>query len=272
MIVDAHSHVWAVDPLQYPWQPVGGYVPEVARPASELLAAMDAAGVERAVLVQPTPYGWDNAYLLDAFRDHPHRFSAVCLVDPHSPGSPPELERLVKECGVSGVRFNWSLEPGFSWAGDRLHGLIWESAQALGIPVCLQLAGPQLEQAGAMAARYPRLKIVIDHLGRPEPGGLPGDPGFRRFLALAGHSNCYAKLSGLYYFSREAAPYADAWPLLRAVLREFGAQRCLWGSDFPFVLERWGYAEWLAALTERLELSGPDLDWVLGKTALALGW
>lgn len=233
---------------------------------------MDAAGVERAVLVQPTPYGWDNAYLLDSVRDHPQRFRTVCLVDPHSPESPTSLAHLVEEYGVSGVRFNWNLEPDFPWAVDQHHDRIWGAAQELGVPICLQLVPTQLEQAVGMAERYPRLKIVFDHLGRPEPGSLPEDPGFRRFMALANHSNCYAKLSGLYYFSRKAAPFADVWPLLQTAIRGFGPQRCLWGSDFPFIVERWGYPDWLVTLTERLELTQSDLDWVLGETALGLGW
>ncbi len=82
MIIDSHVHVWVQQPEKYPWQPIGGYVPENEASVEMLLAVMDAAGVEGAVLVQPTPYGWDNSYLLDAAERYPDRFRCVCLVDP----------------------------------------------------------------------------------------------------------------------------------------------------------------------------------------------
>jgi L-fuconolactonase len=272
MIVDAHNHVWVIDRLRYPWQPVGGYLPEISEPVDKLLSIMDASGIDRAVLVQPTPYGWDNSYMVDAVQIYPARLRAVCLVDPHSENSPDQLKGLVDHHGINGVRFNWNLESEFGWSADPAHNHIWEAAQDLEIPVCLQLTCTQIDQAAIIAGRFPGINIVVDHLGRPEPGSDPDSLLFKHFLALAEYSNVYAKLSGLYYFSKQAAPYMDTWPLLKAAMKAFGARRCLWGSDFPFILDRWSCVEMLDTLKGMLEFTLDELDFILGRTAESLGW
>jgi L-fuconolactonase len=272
MIVDAHTHVWVTDADKYPWQPVGGYIPEKEASVSTLLKTMDAAGTERAVLVQPTPYGWDNRYLLDAYHAHPDRLRAVCLVDPHAPDAQGALKRLVEQQGITGVRFNWNLEPAHAWHEDYNHRDLWREVKTLGIPVCLQFIPQQVEMVDALARSFPEVQVVLDHLGRPRPGSAPDEPAFRSFLALAENANIFVKLSGLYYFSSQEAPYQDTWALLQAVVRAFGAQRCLWGSDFPFIDERWSYTALLDMLREKLGFTTGDLGWILGQTASLLGW
>lgn len=272
MIIDSHVHIWKQDPRKYPWQPVGDYIPSTEAPASSLLEVMDATGVDRAVLVQPTPYGWDNSYLLDACSSHPSRFAAVCLVDPHSSQAVEDLKRLVLEQGVRGLRINWNLEPYQVWQQDANHRKLWECLGSLGVPVCLQLTPDHLELAGAMASDYPEVSIVLDHLGRPPAGCDPTEGRFQRFLQLAANQNCHTKLSGLYYFSAKQAPYEDAWPLLQAAIHAYGPRRCMWGSDFPFVVEHWSYQDALFTIQHQLEIRDEDRAWILGETAASLWW
>lgn len=272
MIIDTHTHVWVNDPEKYPWQPVGGYIPEKNAPATSLIKVLDEAGVDRAVLVQPTPYGWDNAYMLAAAREYPERFRTVCLVDPHSPEAAEALERLVQKEAVKGVRIHWTLEPGQMWADELNHRRLWAAAQDLEIPVCLHLSPDQLGLAGLMAGEYPDVRVVLDHLGRPKPGSAPDGPAFQDLLALAGQPNCFVKLSGMHYYSREKVPFSDTWEMLRAVVRAFGAQRCLFGSDFPFVLDHWTYDSLLACIRDQIGFTGEQVRWILGGTASSLGW
>ncbi|MBI4788974.1 MAG: amidohydrolase family protein [Chloroflexi bacterium] len=272
MIIDSHVHVWTLQPDRYPWQPVGGYVPTTEANVSLLLDAMDLAGVDRAVLVQPTPYGWNNTYLLDAAREHPERFRVVGLVDPHSSAAPAKLTRLVRDQRAHGVRLNWNLEPVEVWQDAAMQDELWSCLQALGIPVCIQMTPDYIDLAHSMAARYPEVHIVFDHLARPRTGIGASDKEFARFLQLAEHPNCYAKLSGLNYYSRQRAPYRDVWPLLQAAVEAFGLQRCMWGSDFPFVLQHWSYADALQVVQGKLGASQNDLEWILGLTAKSLWW
>lgn len=269
MIIDSHTHVWTLEPRRYPWQPIGGYIPEAPASYTTLRAEMQSAGVDRAVLVQPTPYGWNNCYLLDVVKTAPDAFRAVCLVDPFSLGGPAELERLVHDHGVSGVRINWHLEKPQRWLDDPAHLALWAKAQQVGAPICLQLTPPYLPLVRTFARRYPGVKIVIDHLGRPEVGSNPTAASFVSFLALCELPQVYVKIAGLYYYSLGAAPYEDTWELVKAAVATFTPQRCLWGSDFPFVDQRWSYPAMIDTLRDLFK-DPQALDWILGKTAETL--
>ncbi len=273
MIVDAHVHVWVQNPAQYPWQPIGGYIPESEAPVEKLLSIMDANGVDGAVLVQPTPYGWDNRYLLDCARNYPDRFRSVCLVDPYSEMGSRSLQALVENHQAQGIRINWNLKPAAEWQNNTHHAVLWETASKLNIPICLQMTSEMTDLLRDFAGRFSKVNIVIDHLGRPKQAVRPTDPDFVDFLNLSQFPNLYVKLSGLYYYSSQsAAPYQDVLPLVQAVFRQYGAQRCLWGSDFPFIEERWSYAAMLEAVKNDWSMTAAELNWVLGGTAYSLWW
>ena len=272
MILDAHVHVWVQNPDRYPWQVIGGYIPETEAPVEALLAVMDAARVDGAVLVQPTPYGWDNSYLLDCARRYPDRFRTVCLVNPLTEEGAVNLKCLVSEFRIAGVRINWNLHPTSIWQANPYHLSLWETISELNLPVCLQMTSDQIGLLAELAGKYPQVRIVIDHLGRPRRGGQPSDPAFAQFLGLAQRANIHVKLSGLNYYSDQQAPYRDVWQLVQSVYRQFGAQRCMWGSDFPFVQEHWSYQLLLSTVQQDWNISAADLEWVLGGTAFKLWW
>lgn len=269
MIIDSHLHLWVNDPQKYPWNPIGGYIPEGDAPLSRYLAVMDANGVDGAVLVQPTPYGWDNAYVLVCKATDLQKFKAVVLVDPLSEQAVSSLQSLVRQ-GADGLRINLQLQPVNSWKSEPFFRL-WEACAAMHLPVCLQANPDYLVLIGDLAERF-HTSIVIDHLGRPESGSDVTSAGFVKLLDLSEKQNIFVKLSGMNYYSAESAPYRDTWELLRAVRVHFGAERCLWGSDFPFVEDHWSFANLLDLLRHHLGFSDSDLDWVMGKTALSLWW
>ena len=271
MIIDSHVHVWVQQPEKYPWSPIGGYVPESEAPAEALLSLMDAAGVESAVLVQPTPYGWDNSYLLDAAKRFPNRFRCVCLVDPMAEDAPQILSQLVEQHGIAGIRINWHIKPVEVWQTDVHHRALWQTVSRLGLPVCLQLTPKYFDLLREMVEEFD-LRVVIDHLGRPKTAASLEDVQFVKLLDLAQDDRIYVKLSGLNYYSGESSPYRDVWPLLKTVYDRFGAQRCMWGSDFPFVQDHWSYAGLLDTVRNGWQFDADGMAWVLGGTALNLWW
>ena len=269
MIIDSHLHLWVNDPVRYPWSPIGGYIPKTEAPLAHYLEVMDANGVDGAVFVQPTPYGWDNSYLLECKQSAPAKFKAVVLVDPLSDQAAESLERLVVD-GADGLRINLHLQPLEKWQ-DSAFSQLWVRCVALDLPVCLQLTPEHLPFVGQLAAEYPT-RIILDHLARPKVGSVPEDDAFHALLHLAEQPNICVKLSGMNYYSAQSAPYRDTWQLLQAVKESFGAERCLWGSDFPFVEEHWSYRENLDIIRNELGFSDQDLDWVLGRTAKSIWW
>src|SRR4051812_35043937 len=91
LVVDAHLHVWSLDAARYPFAPDAPYVPEIPGDTEMLLRLMARSGVDRAVIIQPSCYGYDHRYVTETVRAHPGRFAAACLVDPLAPDAPQQL-------------------------------------------------------------------------------------------------------------------------------------------------------------------------------------
>jgi predicted TIM-barrel fold metal-dependent hydrolase len=95
-------------------------------------------------------------------------------------------------------------------------------------------------QADQMSAMLPLLeatdvRVVVDHCGRPRPGAGLDQPGFAALLRLAATGRVFVKISGYAKFSAQSYPYRDAWPYVQSLIQSFGADYCVWGSDWPFL-------------------------------------
>jgi L-fuconolactonase len=255
-LVDAHCHV---SPIWY-------------EPVETLLFQMDRNSVAQAVLIQLLGQ-YDNGYQQNCLRRYPGRFASVVAIDATRPDAGRELAALVA-AGASGVR----LRPDTRSPGpDPLS--IWRTAEAEQLAVsCVgtseTLSAPAFIE---LVAAVPELPIVIEHLGgRSLPDADEAEAAWRlRVLDLADFPNVYLKVPGL----GELAPRAprlpaeglplDARPaVLGAALERFGPHRLLWGSDFPPVATREGYANALGWVREALGDLPPEAQAaVFGGTA-----
>ena len=124
MLVDAHTHIVAADREAFPLSPAtlpGDWYTESPCSAEGLLAEMDEAGVDLAVLVQPVgAYSFDNRYGATSAAEDPGRFTAACCIDPYGASPAEELERWLDHPGVGGVRF-FALSAERSWLSDPKH-------------------------------------------------------------------------------------------------------------------------------------------------------
>jgi predicted TIM-barrel fold metal-dependent hydrolase len=190
------------------------------------MALLDRLGVARGVLVQPSVYGFDNRCLLDAVEQAPKRLLGIAVPSPEA--RPGDLERL-HEQGVRGVRCNLlnpgGLDPERVWAWRPvLLELAWH--------VELHVPADRMPDLRGFVARF-GVPVVVDHMGRPEPGGLdPEAPGVRALVDLVREGACYVKLSAPYRLSAEAPPWRDVTPLARALLAA-NPRACLWATDWP---------------------------------------
>lgn len=205
--------------------PGKGYVarPDEAGTLSMLLDLMDRNGVAGAVLVQPSGYGEDNTAMLEALAAEPRRFKAVV----QSSGA--ELDRLGRMEGVAGLRLNTTHSIGRPDDRRSIRRAL-SAAESAGL-VCEIQAPPDLLATAASDIAAASCPVVLDHMGLPTP--IDGFEGFRAVLALARADTVYVKLSAP--FRMAAAPYASLRRFTDALLDVFGADRCLWGSDWPFI-------------------------------------
>ncbi len=220
---DTHCHVFG-PAAPFPYAPERRYTPADA-PKEALAALHRHLGVERAVIVQASCHGTDNAAMLDCIASDPARYRGVAIADD---GFTDKNYRMLHEGGVRGVRFNFVRHLGgapdpavFDRVIDRIKGLGWH--------VVLHLDAPDILPLSDMIRRLP-LPFVIDHMGRvPAKDGV-GQPAFRALLELVRLDHCWIKVCGAERIS--LPPYADAIPIAAALVAA-APERCLWGTDFP---------------------------------------
>jgi predicted TIM-barrel fold metal-dependent hydrolase len=270
VIVDTHVHVVARDETRFPLRPSGvgsQWFREHPVTAEEYLATATAAGVDRAVLVQAHgAYGSDNAYVLDALQVAPDRFVAVVIVDPDDPDAPVHLRELAAVPGCRGVRLFGvgGREP--VWFDGDVGEALWRVAVDADLRVVATLLTPELPRLATMLTRHPGLPVVLDHCGFPDVSGGPPFTGAAPLLALADHPGLHLKVTS--HVLEGAGGFADAFVELLA--ERFGADRLVWGSDYPQTHDR-SYAELVALGRDACAaLSAADEARVLGENALRL--
>lgn len=228
-------------------------------------------GVDRAVLVQPVYPGEDNSYVADTAAHDPDVFAAVCVVDPRKPDAAERLTYWVKDRGCRGLRLRPKVAAEEQCFGDPSTFPLWQEAERRQIAINVLCNFEHLGAVAKLAQRFPAVPIVIDHLAHP-PLPMP-IAALAPLLNLAQFPRVYAKVSGYYYFSAEEYPHRDGVEVVRAVYDRFGAERMLWGSDFPHVTLRMGYGAALAMVEEAFTwLSADERQCILSQNALRLYW
>lgn len=240
-VVDAHVHVIG-DPARYPLQPTAlpgdSWYRQAAVDATQFTELMVAAAVRRAVLVQPVgAYGDDNSYVLDAAAQSPERFASVCMVDPAGPEPAATLRRCVFERGASGVRLFAVRDPHGLSVDAEPYLPLWDQAAGLGIVVVVTIWGRQLPGLRRMLERYPGLQVSLDHCAFPGFDGNPERADLDSLLALSKNAALSLKVTSHVIAACEAAGFGGGQFVARLVA-EFGAQRVMWGSDFPQTHDR----------------------------------
>jgi len=274
MIVDAQVHMWGENTPDRPWPPGRG---KAHRPKAlykeELLAEMDAAGVDRVIIVPPKWEGDRNDLALDAVKSHPQRFAIMGRLDPDLPESRGKLATWRQQPGMLGLRYSLTapemkpilLEGRLNW--------LWAEAERVGMPVYILVTHSTCHLIDEVAERHPGLKITMDHLALDS--SLRDEVCFRdldKLLALAKRPNVAVKASALPTYTTDGYPYRKIDGYIRRVYDAFGPKRMFWGSDLTRL--PCTYRQCVTHFTEELPwLSAEDKEWIMGRAVCEwLGW
>jgi L-fuconolactonase len=238
-IIDSHTHVISADANRYPPAPLGGHQSDwsKARPVDHdgLVAAMDRAGIAQAVVVQAsTVYGHDCRYLVEAVRAHPRRFVGVFSIDPLANDAVEQMKRWIGE-GLAGVRLftTGSTMPGQAhWLADEASYPAWEYAEINQISVCLQMTIAGIPMLRALLARFPKARVLLDHLARPDLSDGPPYSRAQPLFDLVDFPGVHLKLTNR-TIATAGEGVSTAARFIPYVVNAFGAERILWGSNFP---------------------------------------
>jgi predicted TIM-barrel fold metal-dependent hydrolase len=281
-IIDAQIH----EPT--PPAPLGvDLPPEAATLINVELAreAMDSVGVDAVLAVT------SEAFIAAATRRYPQRFAGVVTFDHNSKDLDADCVRVKRLPGVVAGRalitnyLDAVLRQEFR---DGKFELLFAAAAREKLPLFISTHG-WAAQMDAVAARYPNLTLIIDHIGVSQtPYTPPRDEPWDRLpdlLALARYPNVHVKLCGAPLLSESDYPYDDVWPYLERVFAAFGSDRILWASDYTRLREaklpRGGvtrqrgmlYSDCLNFLLDSKRLSDADKAKIFGTNARrVLSW
>ena len=268
MRIDAHQHFWQLAARAGSWPPPSlaaiyrDFAPEDLAP---LLAEH---GVTGTVRVQSLPSEADTDWLLALAERAGFIRAVVGWTDLLAPDAPAAIARLASNRKLKGLRpmlqdiddERWIANPALAPALNAMveHGL---RLDALVLPRHL----PALLQC---ARDYPLLAIVIDHAAKPPIADAAFGDWREQMAQLAALPNVHCKLSGLVTEAKSDWNVGDLRPYVSHVLEVFGAQRVIWGSDWPVVDLAGGYGAWLAASESLLaHLGQQDRNDIFGLNA-----
>jgi L-fuconolactonase len=274
-IIDIHPHVIATDNVRHPLQPLGGNQSTWSRdrptPYHTMIAAMDQAGVAKSAIVQAsTAYGHDNSYVAEAIASYPKRFTGVFSIDMLAPDNVEKMKHWLGK-GFSGIRLftTGSTLPGqATWFDDPRTFPAWQHASDTDTAVCMQMTPQGFPQLRGLLERFPKVKIVLDHLARPQLIDGPPFAADQEFLGLSRYPNVFLKLTPL---NVSPANWGKATPetFFGALIKAYGANRIAWGSNFPAT--EGTLKDILGKAKDVLSFASTvDREWIFGKTALEL--
>ena len=269
MIIDTHLHVWSDDFSRYPF--ADGRTSIEPGSVELLNKTMAEAGVDKAVIVQPINYLYDNRYVADCLRRFPGKFEAIGLVNRNAPDAPDQLERLVTEDRFSGLRIHLARPDDPSeWAAPE-QDATWKRAEDLGSLFIVFGPASHLSAVEPIIRRFPSVPVILDHIGGVPIAEDEPFPLLSNVLRMADCPNVYVKFTPQVHQSSLPYPHEDTFQTYRRIYDAFGPERLMWGTDFPWVLRNIGYRPALELFRTHLDfLTEEDREWLFHKTASKL--
>lgn len=277
-IVDAHHHIWRRKDLPWldgPMQPrIFGPYEAIRRDylIGEFLSDIAGSDVVKSVYVQANwakdRFEDEVAYVQQAADETGFPQAIVGYADFLAPDVRPQLDRLTKYRGMRGLRMQlqWHENPQYRFASgpdlarDRVLQKNVAKLADYGWSFDLQVFTGQMDGAAELAESAPRVTFILQHAGMLEDLSPAGWDKWRAGMRkLAARPNMVSKLSALGTFIHKNDPQHIA-AVVRETVAIFGADRCLFGSNFP-VEKLWtGYAPLVAAFRAAVEPLGAKIE------------
>lgn len=269
-IIDSHQHLWAISERPYEWiEPsLGPLFRDFSQ--ADIQPVLDSLGISETVLVQASDSYADTFFLMEAAKKSEQIVGVVGWVPLDRTGeAAAALEALKSQPVIKGFRAlthgyedpNWIIRPE---VGSTLKLLL-----EFGFTLDYVATNPEHRLAILQVAREnPNLKIVLDHLTKPNIMDMEWEPWASSIELLAGEPNVFAKISGLNTLSKPGWTTADWTPYFDWAMSKFGSNRLMVGSDWPFALLGDHFEPVWSGLLELVgSLSESEQSYLLAKTA-----
>ena len=286
MIIDAHSHLWDqltgnvgvdVRPLKNGMIRMGDdqclgmppYLLDGRNPCETMMAFMDAAGVQAAVVTQEYLDGNQNAYLADVAKRYPDRFYVHGLLEFRTPDElADEFAEVTDAYDFKAIKlpscYLAEADPRIAITDSRIMAIFEKmEKQKMLLAIDLDSGASQVEEMREAARAFPKLTITLGHFA------MANRPDWHVQLALANEPNVYVESGGItWLFREEGPPFPGAQRAFEEALQRVGADKLMWGSDYPRTLCDFTYEQTLDFLIDGCKsLSDADRRALLGENA-----
>lgn len=268
-MIDSHQHFWQVGRFAYPWMSSDlgvlyrDYLPD------DLAPILQQNGVKQTVLVQASNSVAESRWLLDLADANSFIAGVVGWVDLMSVEIDAQLDDLCAHPKFKGVRHLVESEPQDDWLVQPavLAGL--KKLSARGLSYDLLVHTRHLRYVPHVAESCPDLRLVVDHMAKPPIARNEIKEWSEALKPVARYPNIQCKLSGLVTEASWSSWQAnDLRPYVEYALESFGADRVMFGSDYPVCLLAASYGRVLDSFQEILkDISDSDRDKIFSKNA-----
>lgn len=269
MRIDAHQHLWYFDPVSDSWIDESMIVLRRDFLPRDLKPHLDAHDIQGSVVVQADQSEAETDFLLSAAEQNPWIKGVVGWVNLISPDLPDRLDHFQKNSLFKGVRHIIQAEKsGFMKQPRFIHGLKTIAGRELSFDLLIK--ENQLHEALELARSLPEMKLVIDHIAKPDISHRSFNHWAQTMTSFSEMDHVFVKLSGM---STEADwsdwSEADLMPYVDFCLETFGAGRLMYGSDWPVCLLAGSYEHTITALEHLIQkLSVAEQQQIMGLTAM----
>jgi L-fuconolactonase len=268
MTIDAHHHFWTYDTVDYDW--IDDSMNAIRRDfgPEHLKDEIRQAGVDAVISVQARQTLGETTWLLENARENDFIKGVVGWVPLVSPTVTEDLDRLMTEPKLCGVRHVLQGEPdGFMLRDDFNAGI--HALRSRDLIYDILVFEHQLSETMKFVDRHPAQVFVLDHIAKPRVKAALLEPWKANLHELAKRENVFCKLSGVV----TEANWTD-WsveqlrPYVETVIEAFGPSRLMFGSDWPVCLLATGYRQWVDTVRNLTrELSPAEQSQIFGETA-----
>lgn len=251
MRIDAHQHYWQIGRNGHQWPALD--LPVIHRDflPADIEPELTQLGIARTVLIQSQPADADTDWLIELAAQEPSVGAVVGWCDMRTPDAPARIAALAARPKLRGLRpMLQGLPPG--WILDPAAAPSLTAMVAKGLVFDALIRPAHLTDIAALADAYPSLTIVIDHGAKPMIAMRGFEPWAAQLRDVAARPNVACKLSGLVTEAGTEWTADDLAPYVRHLLDCFGADRLLWGSDWPVLLLAGSYVQWFRTAAELL--------------------
>ncbi|MEQ9408832.1 MAG: amidohydrolase family protein [Fuerstiella sp.] len=268
VVVDTHLHCFAGRDPRFPYHSRAPYRPETPATPEHLIACMNGAGVDFAVVVHPEPYQDDHRYLEHCLRVAGNRLKATCLFFADRPGSVGGMAPLVRRNPgqIIAARVHAYAPGRLPPFGTSELRQLWKTATDLGLALQLHFEPRYAPGFEPLIREFRDTTVIIDHLGRPMQGTVEEH---NLVIRWSRFPNTVMKVSSIP--DRNRYPHRDVQPVIRNLTEAFGADRMIYGGGFNAEATETSYRDYrlqVAALLSHLPAA--DQAKILGGTAARL--